>query len=45
MVNQQMPNTKCKIVNTVWIERGIILTILYYLIKKYNLIINKIIII
>jgi hypothetical protein len=40
-----MPNTKCKIVNTVWIERGIILTILYYLIKKYNLIINKIIII
>jgi len=45
MVNQQIPNTKCKIVNTVWIERGIILTILYYLIKKYNLIINKIIII
>ena len=45
MVNQQMPNTKCKIVNTVWIERGIILTILYYLIKKYDLIINKIIII
>jgi hypothetical protein len=45
MVKQQIPNTKCKIVNTVWIERGIILTILYYLIKKYNLIINKIIII
>jgi hypothetical protein len=45
MVNQQIPNTKCKIVNTVWIERGIILTILYYLIKKYDLIINKIIII
>jgi hypothetical protein len=45
MVNQQILNTKCKIVNTVWIERGIILTILYYLIKKYDLIINKIIII
>ena len=45
MDNQQIPNTNCKLVNTVWIERGIILTILYYLIKKYDLIINKIIII
>ena len=31
MYNQQIPNINCKLVNTVWIERGIVLTIMYYL--------------
>jgi hypothetical protein len=38
-------NNNCNIVNTVWIDKGIILTILYYLIKKYNKLLNKKIII
>lgn len=45
MYNQEIINQNCKLVNTVWIEKGIVLTIIYYLIKQYNLIINKIIII
>ena len=45
MNNQEIINSNCKLVNTVWIEKGIVLTIIYYLIKKYDLIINKIIII
>jgi hypothetical protein len=38
-------NNNCNIVNTVWIDKGIILTVLYYLIKKYNKLLNKKIII
>ena len=45
MINQQILNSNCKLVNTVWIEKGIIITILYYLIKNYDLLLNKIIII
>jgi hypothetical protein len=35
----------CKIVNIVWIERGILITIIYYILKKYIILLNKIIII
>lgn len=45
MNNRQLQNNTCKIVNTVWIDRGIILTILYYLTKKYDKLKDKIIII
>lgn len=38
-------NYNCKIVNTVWIDRGIKITILYYIINNYDDIINKHIII
>jgi hypothetical protein len=38
-------NNNCNIVNRVWIDKGIILTVLYYLIKKYNKLLNKKIII
>lgn len=40
-----LPNNQCKMINIVWIERGIILTIIYYIIKKFNDIRNKTIII
>ncbi len=35
----------CRTVNTIWIDKGIILTIIYYLLKKNNVILNKKIII
>jgi len=35
----------CKIVNIVWIERGILITIIFYILKKYIILLNKIIII
>lgn len=35
----------CKIVNIVWIDRGIILTIIYFILKYYDELINKTIII
>ena len=35
----------CKIINIVWIERGILITIIYYILKKYIILLNKIIII
>ena len=38
-------NQDCKMINIVWIERGIILTIIYYILKKYNNLIKKDIII
>ena len=38
-------NTNCKFVNTVWIEKGIILTLIYYIIKKYEILLKKTIII
>jgi hypothetical protein len=36
---------ECKIVNIVWIERGIIITIIYHILKKYKKLVDKIIII
>jgi len=38
-------NNQCRIVNIVWIERGIIITIIYYILKKYILLLNRTIII
>lgn len=38
-------NQDCKMINIIWIERGIILTIIYYILKKYNDLIKKNIII
>jgi hypothetical protein len=35
----------CKIVNIVWIDRGIILSIIYFILKYYDKLLNKIIII
>ena len=35
----------CKIVNIVWIERGVILTIIYYILKYYDKLLHKTIII
>jgi hypothetical protein len=40
-----LPNIPCKLVNIVWIERGILLTIIYNILIKYNILLNKIIII
>ena len=40
-----LPNNQCKMINIVWIERGILLTLIYYIIKKYDNLKNKIIII
>jgi hypothetical protein len=37
-------NSKCKLVNIVWIERGILLSLVYYIIKDYNNLLNKTII-
>ena len=31
-----LPNNQCKMVNIVWVERGILLTIIYIIIKKYD---------
>jgi hypothetical protein len=45
MNNGYLQNNTCKIINTVWIDRGIILTILYYLTKKYDKLKEKIVII
>ena len=36
---------ECKIVNVVWIERGILITIIYYILKKYKILLDKILII
>jgi hypothetical protein len=36
---------KCKLVNIVWVDRGIFLSILYIIIMKYNVLLKKIIII
>lgn len=44
-MNNIILNNQCKLVNTVWIDRGIILTLIYYITKKYNKLFNKIIII
>jgi len=41
---QLLPNNKCKIINIVWIERGIILSIIYIIIKNYSKLKDKIII-
>lgn len=38
-------NNKCKLINIVWIERGILLTIMSYILKKYKTLLKKIIII
>jgi len=38
-------NTNCRIINIVWIERGILFAIFAYILKNYNKLINKIIII
>ena len=35
----------CKIVNIVWIDRGIILSIIYFILKYYDELVNKVIII
>jgi hypothetical protein len=40
-----LPNNQCKMINIVWIERGILLTIIYYIIKKFDEIKKKNIII
>lgn len=40
-----LPNIPCKLVNIVWIERGILLTIIYHILNKYNNLLNKIIIV
>jgi hypothetical protein len=40
-----LPNIPCRLVNIVWIERGILLTIIYNILIKYNILLNKIIII
>jgi len=44
-MNNILLNNQCKIVNIVWIDRGIILTLIYYICKKYNKLLDKIIII
>jgi len=44
-MNNILLNSQCKIINIVWIDRGIILTLIYYICKKYNDIYNKTIII
>lgn len=36
---------KCKLINIVWVERGILLTIISYILKKYKSLLTKIIII
>lgn len=38
-------NNKCKLINIVWIERGVLLTIMSYILKKYKTLLEKIIII
>jgi hypothetical protein len=38
-------NNQCKMINIVWIERGILLTLIYLIIKKYNFLKKKKIII
>ena len=44
--NNIQPNqNKCKLINIVWIERGILLTIMSYILKKYNMLLTKIIIV
>jgi hypothetical protein len=45
MNHNLLPNNNCKLINIVWIDRGIILTILTYILKYYELLHNKIIII
>lgn len=40
-----LPHNQCKMVNIVWIERGILLTIIYFIVKEYENLINKRIII
>jgi hypothetical protein len=44
-MNNILLNKQCKIVNIVWTDRGIILTLLYYICKKYKILLDKIIII
>lgn len=38
-------NNNCQIINIIWIDRGIILTIIYYILKYYKKLLNKNIII
>ena len=40
-----LPNNQCKMMNIVWIERGILLSIIYIIIKEYDYLIKKSIII
>lgn len=43
--NNILPNQQCRMINIVWIDRGIILTIIYNILKKYDQLKNKKIII
>jgi len=38
-------NINCKLVNIVWIERGILLTIIYFVLKYYDILKHKVIIV
>ena len=44
-MNNILPNNQCKMINIVWIERGILLTLIYCIIKEYDYLQKKIIII
>jgi len=44
-MNNILLNNQCSIVNIVWIDRGIILTLIYYICKKYKILLGKNIII
>ena len=44
-MNTILPNNQCNMINIVWIDRGIILTIIYYILKKYDILLKKTIII
>ena len=43
--NNNIDSNKCSLVSMVWIDRGIILTLIHYLVKYYKHLVNKIIII
>jgi len=44
-MNNILQKNYCKIINIVWIERGILLILIYYLVKKYDILLKKTIII
>lgn len=44
-MNYKIDNNKCKLINIVWIERGILLTIISYILKKFKALLKKIIIV
>ena len=43
--NNNIDSNKCSLMSMVWIDRGIILTLIYQLVKNYKSIVNKKIII